>query len=237
MSEKRPYSKRMQKCGVYIISNLINNKVYIGQSVFIGKRWSEHRRDYQRKTEDSLLYKAMNKYGIHNFSWKVLEECTPEELDEREIFYIHKYRSYVGFKDCNGYNSTLGGRGGNGFAPSEVTKKTWSKNRSGGKNGMAIPVICEGIEYPTIKECAEHYKVEKTSMQKWLQQTVGMPPYFVERQLRYKGTEFVCKKYHANKGVPIIYKGQYYSSIRQCAKHYNVSPETIKKWISKERRN
>ena len=50
------------------------------------------------------IHRAFRKYGIDNFSFEILEECNPEDLFEREKYYIEKYDSYK-----KGYNETLGG--------------------------------------------------------------------------------------------------------------------------------
>lgn len=89
-------------CGIYKIKNLINNKVYIGQSLDIKRRWQAHK----NVQDDCAIHLAFKKYGIKNFSFEVLEECPPELLDEREIFWIKEYNSFN-----NGYNMTLGGSG------------------------------------------------------------------------------------------------------------------------------
>lgn len=84
--------------GIYKIENLINHKVYIGQSIHIEKRWQEH----CRFSNDSVIAKAIQKYGKENFSFQILEECSEQELDEKELSYIRKYNSLV----PNGYNVT-----------------------------------------------------------------------------------------------------------------------------------
>ena len=96
---------------IYQITNDVNGKIYIGKTErTIQERWGEHCRDYLKHDyEKRPLYSAMKKYGVENFSFKVLEETNSPE--EREMHYIDVYRSYVGFKDCNGYNATLGGDG------------------------------------------------------------------------------------------------------------------------------
>lgn len=93
--------------GIYKIENLINHKVYIGQSKDIERRWKDHRTRIYREENDSLpLYRAFRKYGIENFSFNVIELCKIEELDIKEKEYIKKYDSFV----PNGYNLTLGGQ-------------------------------------------------------------------------------------------------------------------------------
>lgn len=82
--------------GVYKIENKINGKIYIGQSINIERRWSEH----CRKSKKSLISKAISEFGKQNFSFQILEECQKEELDEKESFYILKFNSVVPY----GYN-------------------------------------------------------------------------------------------------------------------------------------
>lgn len=92
---------------IYIITNKINNKVYIGQTIQpLKDRWYRHCQ--QKSLSDSELNmsikRAILKYGKQNFNIEVLEECDKSILNDREIFYIKKYDSYK-----NGYNSTIGG--------------------------------------------------------------------------------------------------------------------------------
>lgn len=93
--------------GIYKITNLINNKCYIGQSVDINRRFSNHK-SYKLKNSDYPLYQAFRKYGIENFSFEVIEECSIAALDEREIYWIDYFDSYY-----HGYNQTTGGNSGN----------------------------------------------------------------------------------------------------------------------------
>lgn len=93
-------------CGIYKITNTINGNCYIGQSVNIQERWKHHRYP-SRGSSHYPLYLAFDKYGIDKFTFEVIEECRPEELDEKEIFYIEKFDSYN-----HGYNQTKGGSAG-----------------------------------------------------------------------------------------------------------------------------
>ena len=97
---------------IYKITNLINNKIYIGKTSYtIDKRFKEHISDSKRERyEKRPLYDAMNKYGIENFIVEEVEKVENDDIaSEREQYWINKLRTYVGFKDCNGYNATLGG--------------------------------------------------------------------------------------------------------------------------------
>lgn len=92
---------------IYKITNTLNNKVYIGQTIKpIEKRFQQHKNNYTKEYFSHLiLYKAFKKYGIENFNFEEIEEIANNELDEREKYWIEFYDSYY-----NGYNSTLGGR-------------------------------------------------------------------------------------------------------------------------------
>ena len=96
-------------CGIYKITNLINNHCYIGQSVNIAKRWVREKSDANNINSESYntaLSRAFRKYGIENFSFEIIEECDQTVLNEREKYWITYYDSHH-----NGYNSTDGGDG------------------------------------------------------------------------------------------------------------------------------
>lgn len=95
--------------GIYKITNKVNNKVYIGQSVNIEQRWKDHRtRAFQVDEEyiNNHLYRSIRKYGLINFTFEILEECDKEELDSKEIKWIDYFDSTNSQK---GYNKTKGG--------------------------------------------------------------------------------------------------------------------------------
>lgn len=94
--------------GIYCITNKINGKSYVGQSVNIEQRWKAHRtRPFNKNSSqyESSFYRAIRKYGLNNFIFSVLEECEQQELDNRECFWIDKLNSFK-----NGYNLTTGGQ-------------------------------------------------------------------------------------------------------------------------------
>lgn len=89
--------------GIYKIQNLINGKIYIGQSVHVKTRFNQHKAE-ARNGNNRPLYNAIRKYSIENFSFEIIEECSQESLDEREIYWIQYFNSFK-----NGYNLTPGG--------------------------------------------------------------------------------------------------------------------------------
>ena len=93
---------------IYKITNDINNKIYIGKTLYtIEHRFKEHCKDSKkRQNEKRPLYSAMNKYGIEHFHIELIEECDESILSEREKFWIENFGSFK-----NGYNATKGGDG------------------------------------------------------------------------------------------------------------------------------
>ena len=82
-------SKNLEISGIYIITNSINGKRYIGSSNCIRKRLWKHRSLLRHnKHENPYLQNAWNKYGEDNFTYSVLEECEIQVLLEREQYYI-----------------------------------------------------------------------------------------------------------------------------------------------------
>lgn len=96
--------------GIYKITNIVNQKIYIGKSQNIEARWKQHktRPFIESATQyNSPFYRAIRKYGLKNFLFEVLEECEISKLNEREIFYIQKFDST---NPKQGYNITRGGK-------------------------------------------------------------------------------------------------------------------------------
>ena len=97
---------------IYKVTNLINNKIYIGQTKQDLKNRKRQHKYFLKKQNNNLFHNALRKYGFENFTWEILCECdSKEELDEMEFHYINQYRTFWKFSDCNGYNLTLGGEG------------------------------------------------------------------------------------------------------------------------------
>ena len=88
--------------GIYIIKNNLNGKCYIGQSVKIRSRIKDHMRNAKNGKLDLPIYRAINKYGFHNFTIDILESFIPDDsltsedlikkLDDLEIKYIDLLR-------------------------------------------------------------------------------------------------------------------------------------------------
>src|SRR5574343_15467 len=111
---------------IYKITNEINGKVYIGQTVrSLQVRISEYRR--KSVTGTYPIYLAMRKYGFDNFTFEVQEVVGDvESLNSRERYWVRQYRSN---ESDYGYNQTDGGD--NGKTLTEEVKRKISESRKG----------------------------------------------------------------------------------------------------------
>jgi group I intron endonuclease len=159
---------------IYLITNKLNNKQYIGKtSQTLDKRWYQHCKNAEYGI-DTYLYRAMRKHGVENF------ECVylADGLDEEEILLIEQHAPE--------YNMTAGGDGGD-TSNSPLYKEGMIKRRSykgnnnpnygkrgkdspnygkvrseaqreksrKGYKGKRIPVRIDGVQYESVSYAAK----------------------------------------------------------------------------------
>lgn len=132
---------------IYKITNNVNNKVYIGQTIqTIKERFYQH---CATKCSESVLnmaiHKAIKKYGKSNFTIEVIEEVDKDSLNDREKFWIEYYNSYN-----NGYNSTRGGQDGSTHCK-ELDTESIIKEYNSGKSLRSIGNTFK-VDKQTIKD-------------------------------------------------------------------------------------
>ncbi len=116
-------SVKKKCCGIYGLRNKIDGKWYIGLSENVSHRWETAYEKLNCKRQPKI-YNALKKYGVAQFDKVVLEECSPEHLNEREAYWISQYDSIR-----NGYNLTAGG--GRFAKHSDETKRKISNSKRG----------------------------------------------------------------------------------------------------------
>jgi group I intron endonuclease len=129
---------KLKKCGIYALKNIVNNKMYIGQSTDIDARKYHHYYDLKHHKHHSCkLQQDYDLYGENNFEFLILEECLFSELSDKEKYYVDMYHTME-----NGYNVVGGGT--KGHYVGKETKQKISKNHSdvrGEKNpAYGIPI-------------------------------------------------------------------------------------------------
>lgn len=124
----------MKKTGIYKIVNLITEKVYVGSAVDIDDRWYKHKKLLVSKKHHSpKLQNSVDKHGLENFLFEIIEECSKEVLIEKEQYWIDKLCSYKdGYNVCPKAGSSLG------RVFSEKTKEKIRKKAKGNKRRLGI---------------------------------------------------------------------------------------------------
>lgn len=105
---------------IYLVTNLINQMKYVGQTTRTLKQRKSSHLSSSKKGSTYYLHRAIRKYGAENFKWEVIHNATSEEeLNEKETYFIKEYNT----NSQVGYNLTEGGRGIRGWKHSELTKE------------------------------------------------------------------------------------------------------------------
>ena len=136
---------------IYKIVNDINDKVYVGKTLKTPQeRFREHCHESKKKRcEKRPLYSAMNKYGIEHFSVETIEECSSEEVDEREQFWVIQYNTLR-----NGYNATAGGDG-KGYIDRKLVVSTYMRCKSCIETAKII-----GCHKDTVSDILKEQKID-----------------------------------------------------------------------------
>lgn len=166
---------------IYKYENMVNHKIYIGQTVDFGKRKREHfnaSSNPNNKDYNLPIHAAIRKYGINNFTIVIIDTCnTHDQANEKEKYWIKTFDSYH-----SGYNATTGGQ-------------------DGGYNGKQVDVYdLDGKylkSYLNAKEAAKEMEVSYSTIQQVLHQK---RPTCKNCQLKYHDDNRVIKKFYSRKG-------------------------------------
>ena len=130
------------------ITNDINNKVQIGQTIEPHRRFIDHIQAAKNwettRPYKSALYSAMNCYGIEHFHFEIIEKCEPSELSDREVYWIEKYNSLVpagqnilkGGKSLYGENNPFYGKHHSCETKQKISEKNTGKKRTDEEKAM-----------------------------------------------------------------------------------------------------
>lgn len=125
--------------GIYQILNTVNGNCYIGKAINISARYKKHLSELQNnKHYNTHLQRAFNKYGNSSFKLNIIEVCTEDELNDREIYWIDFYRNK---SDMITYNIMDGGNGGK--IPDYIMEKARLKISKKAREGTYVRHIGE----------------------------------------------------------------------------------------------
>lgn len=186
---------------IYKITNKINGKVYVGQTIqTLNARKNEHKKR-ARNRANFPLYNAINKYGVENFKIVQIDEADSlEELNLKEQYYIKHFNSMY----PNGYNLTSGGAGTLDYRHTDEDKVKMSELKKGMFKGENNPFY------------GKHHTEEQKA--KWRR----------ERKGKKLSEEHKQKISNTRKRIPIINldTGEVFESARHICRHYGKDPNS-----------
>lgn len=183
---------------IYAFKNKINGKMYVGQTT----RTLEERTNEHLRHNKTAFDKALSKYGISNFEYKVIDTATTiEELNTKEIYWIKKLNSLA----PNGYNLCFGGNNTLGYNHRKDTKEKMRLAKKGKFEGENNPFYGKKHTEETRKKMREAWTDSRK--EKLVQMTK-------------------TRKTHTVK-VRNVDTGEVFNSIKAAGEKYNIKPTHI----------
>lgn len=214
-------TKTFPLCGIYMIINNLNGDQYIGQSRNIVQRWWSHTAPNAR--EYNRLQTDIKRFGKSNFTLIILEECSVDELDEKEIFYISKFHP--------AYNVSTGGKGNRGYKPSEKQKevyrqaalKQWREMDEATKKKILKNLTGQPIGHPvsaeTRRKLSEKLKGRKASEE--IKQRIR------EGKQRKKDSGWRQMNQGHRKTIFCTTTNQTFESVKSAGEYFGITPSAI----------
>ena len=158
---------------IYKITNNINGKIYIGKTMrSIKQRWKEHLANIKKEEcKNRPLYRAINKYGVENFSIEKIEECSDIILSDREKYWIEYYNSFK-----NGYNATKGGDG-SPYIDRKLVIETYKQIQNCKKTAEILNIHIDSV-YKILKS----NNIERKSSQEISKECSSKPVYMLNKK-------------------------------------------------------
>jgi len=162
---------------IYLIHDIINNKVYVGKAKNPHKRWNKHIKiaNGNREKEKFYIHRAISKYGVDNFIFSIIQTLYNEnEANMAETYWIKFYQSN---NTHYGYNQTEGGEGVSGRMVSKITRQKQREKALGRKhNEETLKFMsgnnnhCSKLNFNQVNEIRYYFNHLKQSL-KFLSET------------------------------------------------------------------
>lgn len=229
---------------IYKITNTINKKVYVGQTIRpLKKRWWEHKKKSQQS--DLPLYRAMRKYGKENFTIEEIDGANSQtELNYLETHYIYNLNSLT---SKNGYNSTV--MTSSGLKHSQETRDKIScaileMDKAGSRNirrGVESHSYGNSYRKGTKHSQETRDKISKAGLGRFVSKETKAKMSEVhskrmeDSELRSRISKTLIKNSPLKKSI-VRSDGVVFESIHECARQMKTYPSAICRVLSKERK-
>mgnify|MGYP004478077513 CR=1 FL=1 len=203
---------------IYMITNAITGERYIGQTRDYQRRVWQHK-SAAKKGSHLKISKAIAKYGIDNFKFDVLEECSLEELNDKERYYISELKPE--------YNVCAGGIGPNGL---HLTDEEKERSRQAAKKQWAN--MTEEQKQRVIEKQLtgprKGHEVSTETREKLRKANLGKKQSEVTvRKRSLKNRDALKGNKNGNKKIRCVETGEVFESVKQAAEHIGINPSGI----------
>lgn len=214
---------------VYLITNLINEKVYVGITKgLLSKRWIQHKSDAKRNSQ-CPIHRAIRKYGAEYFKIEAIETCnSTEELYARESAIIQIKKS----TDSElGYNASLGGESGKSGV------KSWNSGITKNENSLLMSASVNQTGEKNSFFGKTHSDEQKS---KWSKQRAGKKrearPDLVDSNRKRVWSDESRKKLSLSNGISIfcINNDSAYPSISEACRQLNLDHKSVTRVLKGE---
>jgi group I intron endonuclease len=231
---------------IYKITNKIDGKIYIGQTIRkIKERWENHKTVSKYLRRDTYLYRAIRKYGPENFTIEEIDGANSmSELNYKEWLLIHKFNSLA----PNGYNLREGG-GNSKRSKETIAKVISSRYKNVGGSGV-VGVVCLETKcvYDSLKEASVSTGICKSNISSVLRgisdKAEGYAFRYIDQKLNNK-YELKRKKRHLKVKsiakelghvIKCVNNGNIYNSIQEAARDLELSAGNIHQILKNKRK-
>lgn len=204
---------------VYKITNLVNNKSYIGWTgKTLSERWEQHKNDALKNRDNRKFYNAIRKHGVDIWRTEILkDDLSLNEVREQEIKFIKLYNTYT-----EGYNATRGGDGNNGIIMSEESNR---------KRSIAL----KGVKKS--KETIEKFKKRRSTPEENLKRSMshkGMKkPWVKWTKIQIEKRAMTRRKITKEQFLEIHNLRKLGLTIKEIGLRVNLNNHMVKKWLGK----
>lgn len=248
------------RTGIYKITNIITNKIYIGSAMNIYERYINHISMLRNNSHHSIhLQRAFNKYGENNFTFEIIEQCEENELISREQYYLNTLlfaQEFIKNGDKRfiklGYNIKPSAGSNKGYKMTD--EQIFNILEKHGRRIYAIDVNGNIVkEFISIKYAKEYFSLNSSGpillSCKTRQLTKVLPQIgFLYKDDYYEG--YIPNKITLSRKNNLNYTGETlkkpihvytttgdfietFSSHSECANKYNINPANLQRKINK----